>query len=87
MTYNNFTKIGIDKNQFATMMIHLGFISNNKLNDKYRLEFALGLPMVTLLWGILIKIQKKLSIAKTPTTAKKSDIFVLMSAILGYNVP
>ena len=61
-------------------MIQCGFISNNKLNEKFKLEFTLGLPMVTLLWNILCKINKKMS----PVKVKKKDIFNLMAAILGY---
>jgi hypothetical protein len=48
VVYNCFDKESmLDKTQFAKILIQLGFISNNKLNEKFKLEFTLGLPMVT----------------------------------------
>ena len=83
LAYNSYDGLSLDKNQFATILIQCGFISNNKLNDKYKLEFTLGLPMVTLLWNILIKLNQRVTVSKQPQKAKRQDIFPLLAAILG----
>ena len=73
----------ISQTDFAKILIDLGFVHAAKLKLSYHIEFAISLPMVSLLWNILVKI---VPITKrVPDKANKYDLFIILAAIL--NLP
>ena len=79
--YNQFGGAKLSKENFIKIIIDLGFIYKEKLSLQYLTEFAMSLPMITLLWSILTKNQDP-PVTKVP----KNDLFTILAAILDLQV-
>ena len=79
--YNGFKEDKLSKENFIKIIIDLGFIYKEKLSLQYLTEFAMSLPMVTLLWSVLTKNQD-IPVTKVP----KNDLFTILAAILDLQV-
>jgi len=79
--YNQFKEDKLSKENFIKIIIDLGIIYKEKLSIQYLTEFAMSLPMITLLWSILTKNQ---DIPVRMVT--KNDLFTILAAILDLQV-